>query len=132
MLEAFRLRVHLVPLVSERFGQVQLQQPVVADDAQGHLLAGGGERHVAVARVPHQPQVVQALDHIGHRGTGQIELLGQSLHRHLTAVALQAVDRLEVVLHGVRDARRIGRRRLRSLLVRGTRPVVHGVHRRRS
>jgi hypothetical protein len=105
---------------------------VVADDAQGHLLAGGGERHVAIARVPHQPQVVQTLDHIGHRGTGQSELFGQSLHRHLTASALQAVDRLEVVLHRLRDARRSGRRYLRSLLTRSTRPVVHGVHRRRS
>ena len=71
MLEALGLGVDLVPLVAERFGQIELQQAVVADDAQGDLFAGGGQRHVAVARVLHQPQLVQALDHIGHRGTGE-------------------------------------------------------------
>ncbi len=43
MLELLGLGIDLVPLVAQRLGQVQLDQPVVADDFESDLLPSRGE-----------------------------------------------------------------------------------------
>ena len=41
MLQLFGLVVHLIPGISQRFGQIELEQPVVAHDFERDALAGG-------------------------------------------------------------------------------------------
>ena len=59
MLEHLGLVVHAIPGHVERFGEVELEQPVVADDLQRDALAVAGELDAAVAHVGHEPELVE-------------------------------------------------------------------------
>ena len=100
VLEALGLGVHLVPREPERLHEVQLEQPVVADDLERGLRPGVGERHAVVALVAHESDARQALDHRRGRGGGDTQALGERARAHV-AVAIEHPDRLEVVLNGL-------------------------------
>jgi hypothetical protein len=108
VLEHLRLLVDPVPRHPERLGQVSLEQPVMADDLEGDLAACVGQRRTLIRHVPHEPQVVQPLEHVGRRRRGHRQAACEVLGRHEGArrVALVGagslgfgrVDVLEVIL----------------------------------
>src|SRR3990172_3410593 len=72
VLEFLGLGVHFVPLKSQRLGQVEFDEPVMADDFQRNLAPGGGEHDPVVPLVVHQlgAAVGQLLQHAGDGGGG--------------------------------------------------------------
>ena len=60
VLEAIGLGVHLVPAEPERLHQVELEQPVVADDLERDALARGRQRRAVVALVLDQSEARRA------------------------------------------------------------------------
>ena len=63
MLEHLGLRVDAVPRHAELLGEVQLEQPVMADDLERQAEAGRRELHAAVGLVAHETHLVEPLDH---------------------------------------------------------------------
>ena len=105
MLEHLGLVVHAVPRHAQALGQVQLEQPVVAEHLEREALALGGQLDAAVGLVADQAERAQLLDHAGRRRGGHAEALGERVRRHHAALALlQRVDRLRVVLDGLSGA----------------------------
>ena len=101
VLEHLGLLVDAIPRHAEALDQVQLEQPVMADDLERHAQAGVGEQHPVIAAMRDQAQLAQALDHPRCRRRGDAEPLGQRGRAHRLVVAhLQGVDRLGVVLDG--------------------------------
>jgi len=75
------------------------QQCVAVGDAGGDLFAGAGEDHTAVFLVFYETLAVEALDHGGDAGLGDLKL-GGDVHDAGVALRLdQLADALEVVLH---------------------------------
>jgi hypothetical protein len=70
MLQAVGLSMHLVPGITQRFMQKELQQTVVADDLQGHLFSLVGQLDATVFPVFQQGGFVrrQPFEHPGDRG----------------------------------------------------------------
>jgi hypothetical protein len=57
MLQAVGFGVHFVPIVTQHLVQEHLQQAVMAQHFQGHLLAVRRQQHPAVLLVIHQRRV---------------------------------------------------------------------------
>ena len=101
VLEHLGLVVDTVPRHVERLGEVQLEQPVVAQHLERDAHALGGQPHALVGHVRDEPELVELADHSRGRRRRDIETLGQSVGRHGPARALtELVDRLGVVLDG--------------------------------
>jgi len=68
VLQAIRLLMDLIPGEAEFLMQIQLKQPVVADDHEGDALTGRGEGDAAVLAILDQRSLGrrQALQHTGH------------------------------------------------------------------
>ena len=106
VLEHLGLRVHAVPRDPEVLGQVELQQPVVADDLQRHLLPTLGQPHALVGLVRDQLELAQLAHHPRRGGGGDPEALGDGGGRdRVGAGRLEGVDRLRVVLDRGGDGR---------------------------
>ena len=101
VLEHLGLVVHAVPRHAEALGEVELEQPVVADHLERHARALGGQLHAPVGHVLHQPELVELADHARRRGRRDVQPLGQRVRADGAAGALgELVDRLGVVLDG--------------------------------
>ena len=68
VLEHLGLVVDAIPRHLERLGEEGLDQPVVADHLERDALAGRGQGDAVVGLVAHEPQLVEPLEHRGHRG----------------------------------------------------------------
>src|ERR1017187_2130274 len=99
MLKALRLHVHLVTLESESLGQVKFEQAMMADHFRGDALPQICEFHTSVRLVVDQLKLGQTLEHVGSRGGGDRDSLGQRLSGYPTRPFLQAKNSLEIVLH---------------------------------
>ena len=102
VLEAIRLGVHLVPAEPERLHQVELEQPVVADDLERDPLARRRQRGAVVALVLDQPERREPLEHAGRGRRADAELV-RDRRRGRRAVAAELPDRFEVVLGRFRE-----------------------------
>ena len=101
VLEDLRLVVHAVPRHVEPLGEVQLEQPVVAEHLERDALAVGGQLHAAVRLVADEAERPQLLDHAGGR-RGSPRAAPRAFGRHGgVAAPLERVDRLGVVLDGL-------------------------------
>ena len=100
VLEHLGLLVDAIPRHAQALDQIQLEQPVMADDLERDAQAGVGEQDSVIAAMGDQAQLAQALDHARRRSRGHAEAIGQCGGAHGLVVAhLQRVDRLGVVLH---------------------------------
>ncbi len=63
VLEPLGFVVNGVDVQAQRLRQVQLQQPVVADDLQRDLLAGAGQRHATIRLVCGETERSELLHH---------------------------------------------------------------------
>ena len=99
MFQSLGFLVHTIQADAQVPGQVQFDQPVVADDLQRNLLASGGELHAVVGRVVHQLQPRQFLDHVGRGGGGHVQARRDSVRRHRLAGLAEFVDHLEVIFY---------------------------------
>ena len=72
VLEPVGLVVHVVDADPERLREVQLEQPVVPDHLERHLLAGVRERDAPVGSVLGQPERGELLHHRARRGRGDL------------------------------------------------------------
>ena len=101
VLQHLGLVVHAVPGHVEVFGQVELEQPVVAQHLEGYALSGFGEPHALVGHVLHEPGRAQLLRHVGRRGRGDAQARRDRVRVHrMAALRLQRVNGLRVVLDG--------------------------------
>ena len=104
VLERLGLLVHAVPRHPEVLGEVELEQPVVAQHLERDALAGGGERDPAVGRVGDEPLLGELLDHAARRRGGHAEPRGEVVRGDAGSgleALLQRVDGLRVVLDGL-------------------------------
>jgi hypothetical protein len=65
VLEAFSFSVHLVEVVTQGFGQIQLEQSVMPDNLKRHAATGCSERDPMIPVVNDEFKFVQPLDHVG-------------------------------------------------------------------
>ena len=63
MLEHLGLLVHAVPRHAERLGEIELEQPMVAQHLERHPLARAREPHAVVGLARDEPERLEALDH---------------------------------------------------------------------
>ncbi len=105
MLEPVGLVVHVVDADSERLGEVELEQPVVPDHLERHLLAGVRERDAAVGRVLGEPERRELLHHRARRRRGDLLAAGERRSRDALALDAELVDLLQVVLDRVAEIR---------------------------
>ena len=68
MLERLGLLVDAVPRHAEVLGEVELEQPVVAQHLQRDPLAGRRQQHAAVGHVLDEPALGELLEHRRDRG----------------------------------------------------------------
>jgi hypothetical protein len=111
VLEHLRLLVDTVARHPQRLREVGLDQPVVADHLQRHLLAGGGEADTLVGHVVDQAQPRQAFQHRGRGRRRHLQALRDlAVEDEPVALARDRVDRLRVVLDrfGAGRALRLG------------------------
>ena len=102
VLENLGLVVHAIPGHSQGVREERLDQAVVADHLQRDLLARRGERDSVVGLVADEPQLVEPLEHRGDGRGRHAQALGKRGGRDgPLLVALEAVDGLGVVLHGL-------------------------------
>ena len=106
VLERLGLVVDLVPAHAQLAHEVRLEQAMATHDAQGSPPARRRQLDAAVARVADQTVACEALHHARHGGGPDPEARGQLAGAHrLTALRLEEVDRLQVVLDGQRRDR---------------------------
>src|SRR6185295_14239595 len=107
------LLVYAVPRHVELLGEVELEQPVVAQHLERHLLAGRGELHAAVGHVLGQAELGELLDHPRGRSGSDVQAVGEVVGGdRLAGAALERVDRLRVVLDGLGRAHHTATSRL--------------------
>ena len=92
MLEHLGLVVDAIPGHPQRLGEEGLDQAVVADHLERHPLAGRGQADAVVGLVAHQPELVEPLQHRGHRRGRDPQPLGErgGRDRALAAAAASA------------------------------------------
>ena len=105
VLEPDRLVVHVVDADPERLGEVELEQPVVPDHLERHLLAGVRERDAAVGRVLGEPERRELLHHRARRRRRDLLAAGERGRRDTLALDAELVDLLQVVLDRVAEIR---------------------------
>src|SRR5437868_11287140 len=103
MLEPVGLVVDVFDIEPERVGEVELEQPVVADHLDRDLLARPREPDAAVGQVLDEPERREFLDHLAGRGRRDLLLPRESGHRYPLAVGLEVVELLQVVLDRIRE-----------------------------
>ena len=103
VLEPVGLVVHVVDADPERLGEVELEQPVVPDHLERHLLAGVRERDAAVGGVLGEPERGELLHHRARRGCGDLLAAGERGRRDPLALGAELVDLLQVVLDRVAE-----------------------------
>ena len=101
MLEPVGLGVHLVEAEPERLGEVELEEPVVADHLERDALAGRRQLDSVVRRVLGEPERGEAFHHRGHRRRADAHALRDGRRRRALALEPELVDLLHVVLHRV-------------------------------
>jgi len=101
MLEPVGLVVDIVDVKTEGLGEVELEQPVVADHLDRDSLACGGEADAFVRRVVDELERRQLLDHLARRARRDPLLPGERRDRDARFALLELVDRLQVVLDRV-------------------------------
>src|SRR5260221_2813946 len=79
VLEPLGLLVHRVPGVAHRLDQIELDQPMMTNDLERHLLAGSGELHALIWRVGDEAELGQATKHLADRRCAHLEGFGQLL-----------------------------------------------------
>ena len=98
VLELVRLRMDVLDVEPERLRQVELEEPVVADDLDRDPLARGGQREAPVRLELQQLEGRELLRHRAGRGCGDTLPAGERRDRHPSARLLELVDLLQVVL----------------------------------
>src|ERR687892_143681 len=89
---------------SERVGQVQLEQAVVAQHLERHALARAREPHAVVGLSGGEAHRLEPLDHGRGGRRRHLEPFGDRRGGHgLRAALRERPDRLRVVLHGIGD-----------------------------
>src|SRR6185437_7562663 len=68
VLQPFGFLVHVVPREAHRAYEIELQQPVMPDDLERHLLAGFGELDRLIRGVRDETELRQATHHLADRG----------------------------------------------------------------
>ena len=86
VLERLGLLVHAVPRHAELLGEVELEQPVVAQHLERDALAVGRQLHAVVRHVLDQPALGELLDHRRRRRRRDAEALGEVVGRDRLAV----------------------------------------------
>src|SRR5256886_10275759 len=86
------------PVVAQVLREIELEDPMPADHAEGRAPPLRGELHAAVWHVLDQPRFGEPLHHAAHRGRSDLEHRGDVAGRGEAALAREMVDRLEVVL----------------------------------
>ena len=106
VLEPFRLVMDVVHVQSERLGEVELEQAVVANDLERNLFARARERDPAIRLVSGEAQGRELLH---HRACGcRRHTLALCERRHgdaPVAVGAELVDLAQIVLDRVRQRR---------------------------
>src|SRR5690625_3506248 len=98
VLQFLRLVMHLEPAVTERFLQVRLDEPVMADRLQRDLTARSGQARTGVRLVVNESQAAQFAQHAGDAGGTDPECLRQLLGLH--PLPAQVEQGLQVILAG--------------------------------
>ena len=101
VLEPLGLVVDVVHVEPQRLGQVQLQQPMVADDLECDLLPRGGQRYATVRLVNGELEGGELLHHCAGRGRRDGQPLRERRNRHAPVLGAELVDLPEVVLDSV-------------------------------
>src|SRR5262245_13384690 len=96
VLEPVGLVVHVVDIQAEGLGEIELEQPVVADHLQRDALAVSGELDAAVPLVPRKPEGGQLLDHRARGRVGDAEPPRERGDRDLPVLRMQLVDLAQV------------------------------------
>jgi hypothetical protein len=112
VLEHLGLVVDTIPRHAERLRQVQLEQPVMAQNLERDAPARLGQLHPVVRGMLDQAEPVELLDHVrGGRGR-DAEPFGEGIVRDWAfALDLKRVDRLRVVLHRRRNRVLLGHKK---------------------
>ena len=108
VLEQLRFRVHLVQSQPESIDEVALEQTMVAKHFEGATPPGIGERDSTMRYSLHEAELVEALRHRGRGRRAHAHPLRERRRRHALARGLEGVDRLQVVLDGDAEIRRLG------------------------
>jgi len=95
--------VHLIPAVAEHLDEEHLEEAVVTDQLERDLAALPGELLAAVAVVLHEALRAQAGHHLAHAWRRDAEPLRKLPRRHRPLVAMELVERLEVILLRARE-----------------------------
>ncbi len=99
VLEHLRLVVHAVPRHAQAGGQVELEQPVVAQHLERDASALRGQPHALVGHVGDEAELVELAHHPRGRGRRDVEPAGQIGRADGAVRALaELVDRLRVIL----------------------------------
>ena len=101
VLEPFRFAVHFLYVDAECLREIELEQPVVPDDLESHLLAGVRECNPAIGLVDCELERCELLHHRAGRRRRDALPLGQCRHGNATAVCAELVDLAQVVLNRV-------------------------------
>ena len=84
--------------------EIELPEPVVADDLERDLPPPRRQRDPAVALIVQEAHRFELADHAGHGGGRDLKLRGDIAHGDaLAALVAQAPDGFEVVLYGLGD-----------------------------
>lgn len=100
MLEDFRLLMDLVLGKPEVLHEVPLEEPVVADDFEGHLEAPLREARPIVGRVLHPTPLRQEPEHLADRRLARAQIRSNPLGSDASPFGREKVDRLDVILDG--------------------------------
>ena len=103
VLEPVCLVVDVVDADPERLREVELEQPVVSDHLQGHLLARVRERDAAVGGMLGEPECRQLLHHLARRRGRDVLPAGERRRRHALGLRPELVNLLQVVLDRVAE-----------------------------
>jgi len=101
VLEPFRFAVHFLYVDAKRLRQIELEQAVVPDDLERHLLAGIRECNASVGLVNCEPERCELLHHRAGRRRRDALPFGQCRHGDAAGVYAELVDLAQIVLNRV-------------------------------
>jgi hypothetical protein len=123
VLEPVALGVDGVEPELERFGQVELEQPVVTEHLERDSLAGWREPYATVELVVGEPERGELLRHSGRRGGSDSHAACEHRRFHRSVLGLELVDLAQVVLRRRAEIRE--HRSTRTLPVLRRRPHAY-------
>ena len=100
VLQRLGLGVHLAPVEPEHLREEEFDEAMAADDAAGLDAAGVGESCAVAGRVLDPACLVEPLEHAGDGSAFTFKSAAISAGEDDVLRPAQAVDRLEVILHG--------------------------------